>query len=77
VAAGHPADHRRDLPLRRRAETVEFATQYAPRRTGLDTTLLAAAQEAGARVRFGMDVAKLCWDRTGRVAGVQAPGPRQ
>ena len=38
----------------------------------LDTTLLAAAQEAGARVRFGMDVTELCRDRTGRVTGVRA-----
>jgi 2-polyprenyl-6-methoxyphenol hydroxylase-like FAD-dependent oxidoreductase len=73
VAAGTPAVTATTFHYGARAETVELADPlYAPRRTVLDTTLLAAAQEAGARVRVGMDVTELCRDRTGRVTGVRA-----
>jgi flavin-dependent dehydrogenase len=43
---------------------------YAPRRTVLDPVLVEAAREAGARVRFGIDVTGLLRDGTGRVIGV-------
>ena len=73
VDAGTPAVTATTFHYGARAETVELADPlYAPRRTVLDTTLLAAAQEAGARVRVGMDVTELCRDRTGRVTGVRA-----
>jgi flavin-dependent dehydrogenase len=45
---------------------------YAPRRTALDPMLVDAARDAGAEVRFGMTVTRLCRDNTGRVTGVVA-----
>jgi flavin-dependent dehydrogenase len=43
---------------------------YAPRRTVLDALLVDAAEEAGARFRFGWTATDLVRDRAGRVAGV-------
>ena len=43
---------------------------YAPRRTVLDATLVRAAEEAGARFRFGLAVTDLARDSAGRVVGV-------
>jgi flavin-dependent dehydrogenase len=73
VAAGTPPVTATTFHYGDRAETVEFSDPlYAPRRTVLDTVLLAAAQEAGAQARFGVDVTELRRDRTGRVTGVLA-----
>jgi flavin-dependent dehydrogenase len=44
---------------------------YAPRRTVLDEILVAAAEEAGAEVRFGADVRDVTRDARGRVTGVR------
>jgi flavin-dependent dehydrogenase len=43
---------------------------YAPRRTVLDPVLVDAATAAGAEVRFGVTVAGLLRDDTGRVVGI-------
>jgi 2-polyprenyl-6-methoxyphenol hydroxylase-like FAD-dependent oxidoreductase len=43
---------------------------YAPRRTALDVMLVTAAQEAGARFRFGAAMTGLLRDRAGRIIGV-------
>jgi 2-polyprenyl-6-methoxyphenol hydroxylase-like FAD-dependent oxidoreductase len=43
---------------------------YAPRRTVLDALLVDAAEDAGARLRFGLAVTDLARDGTGRVIGV-------
>lgn len=43
---------------------------YAPRRTVLDEIIVAAAEDAGAVVRFGVDVTEVTRDRDGRVTGV-------
>jgi menaquinone-9 beta-reductase len=43
---------------------------YAPRRTRLDRTLIDAAREAGAEVRFGVVVDDLQKHDTGRVVGI-------
>jgi 2-polyprenyl-6-methoxyphenol hydroxylase-like FAD-dependent oxidoreductase len=43
---------------------------YAPRRTVLDALLVDAAEDAGARVRFGLAVTDLARDGSGRVIGV-------
>ncbi|MFP3901979.1 MAG: NAD(P)/FAD-dependent oxidoreductase, partial [Acidimicrobiia bacterium] len=47
-------------------------TIFAPRRTVLDPTILAAAERAGADVLDGTAVEGLLRDRTGRVSGVLA-----
>jgi flavin-dependent dehydrogenase len=46
---------------------------YAPRRTLLDATLVAAAVDAGAQVRHGCAVTGLLRNRSGRVSGVVTP----
>jgi 2-polyprenyl-6-methoxyphenol hydroxylase-like FAD-dependent oxidoreductase len=43
---------------------------YAPRRTVLDAMLVDAAEDAGARFRFGLAVTDLARDGAGRVVGV-------
>jgi 2-polyprenyl-6-methoxyphenol hydroxylase-like FAD-dependent oxidoreductase len=43
---------------------------YAPRRTVLDAILVDAAEDAGARFRFGLAVTDLARDGAGRVVGV-------
>ena len=43
---------------------------YAPRRTVLDAVLVDAAEQAGARVRFGWAAVDLARDAAGRVTGV-------
>jgi 2-polyprenyl-6-methoxyphenol hydroxylase-like FAD-dependent oxidoreductase len=43
---------------------------YAPRRAVLDAVLVDAAEDAGARFRFGATVADLARDSSGRVVGV-------
>jgi flavin-dependent dehydrogenase len=48
---------------------------YAPRRTVLDTLLLDAAEQAGARTRFGATVTDLTRDHAGRVTGVVLHDP--
>ncbi len=48
---------------------------YAPRRTVLDALLVDAAEEAGARFRFGWAVTDLARDRAGRVVGVVLRDP--
>jgi flavin-dependent dehydrogenase len=73
VAAGTPPVNDTTFHYGDRAETIQLAEPlYAPRRTVLDTALLAAAQEAGAQARFGVDVGELCRDASGRVTGVHA-----
>jgi 2-polyprenyl-6-methoxyphenol hydroxylase-like FAD-dependent oxidoreductase len=47
---------------------------YAPRRTVLDAILVGAAEDAGARVRFGSTVTDLARDGAGRVVGVVLRG---
>src|SRR5689334_10665023 len=72
VAAGTPPVTATTFHYGDRAETLQLtAPLYAPRRTVLDSVLLAAAQEAGAQTRFGVDVTELRRDRLGRVTGVQ------
>jgi flavin-dependent dehydrogenase len=44
---------------------------YAPRRTVLDPVLVDAAAAAGAEIRFGVSVADLVRDESGRVVGVR------
>ena len=73
VAAGTPPVTATTFHYGDRSETLQLTEPlYAPRRTVLDTTLLSAAQEAGAQARFGVDVTELCRDPTGRVTGVRA-----
>ncbi len=73
VAAGTPPVTGTTFHYADGTETVELADAlYAPRRTVLDTALLAAAQEAGASARLGVDVTDLVRDRTGRPTGVVA-----
>lgn len=72
VAAGTPGQdrvvfHYGDDPLELELSQV----LYAPRRTVLDPVLVAAAEEAGALVRFGVDVRSVVRGRDGRVAGVR------
>jgi menaquinone-9 beta-reductase len=43
---------------------------YAPRRTVLDEILVAAAEDAGATIRFGVDVSDVTRDGDGHVTGV-------
>jgi 2-polyprenyl-6-methoxyphenol hydroxylase-like FAD-dependent oxidoreductase len=43
---------------------------YAPRRTVLDPILAEAAAAAGAELRYGVTVTRLCHDRAGRVTGI-------
>jgi flavin-dependent dehydrogenase len=50
--------------------TLGVRALYAPRRTVLDPVLADAATHAGAEVRFGVTVAGLLRDRTGRVVGI-------
>jgi flavin-dependent dehydrogenase len=50
--------------------TLGVQALYAPRRTVLDPMLVDAATAAGAEVRFGVDVAGLLRDDTGRVIGI-------
>lgn len=50
---------------------------YAPRRTVLDPLLVAAAEEAGAEVRFGASVQDVLRDGTGRVVGVRLRDERR
>jgi flavin-dependent dehydrogenase len=50
--------------------TVGVEALYAPRRTVLDPVLVHAAVAAGAEVRFGVGVAGLLRDESGRVVGV-------
>ena len=50
--------------------TFGVAELYAPRRTVLDPVLVHAAVTAGAEVRFGVGVAGLLRDDSGRVVGV-------
>jgi flavin-dependent dehydrogenase len=76
VAAGTP-------PVRRvrfdfGADTINVSLRsaagvdalYAPRRTVLDPVLVAAAEAAGARFRFGVTITDLLRDPAGRVTGV-------
>jgi flavin-dependent dehydrogenase len=73
VAAGTPPVTATTFHYGAHTETVQLTDPlYAPRRTVLDSALLAAAQEAGAQTRFGVDVTDLSRDRTGRVTGVRA-----
>jgi flavin-dependent dehydrogenase len=75
VAAGTPAvrrttftygDDRIDISIK---PSHGVDALYAPRRTLLDPTLVRAATEAGAEVRYGTTVTRLLW-RRGRVVGV-------
>ena len=50
--------------------TLGVQALYAPRRTVLDPVLVHAAVAAGAEVRFGVGVAGLLRDDSGRVVGV-------
>jgi flavin-dependent dehydrogenase len=50
--------------------TLGVRALYAPRRTVLDPVLVDAAAAAGADVRFGITVAGLLRDDTGRVVGI-------
>lgn len=72
VVAGTPG-HRR-VTFHYGDEAVDVATKrhlYAPRRTVLDPALVAAAEAAGARFRFGVDVRGLQRDADGTVTGIR------
>jgi 2-polyprenyl-6-methoxyphenol hydroxylase-like FAD-dependent oxidoreductase len=75
VAAGTPAVRRTtlhygdDVRVLEVREKAGVGSLYAPRRTVLDPLLVAAAEEAGAEVRFGARVTGLLRDGR-RVAGV-------
>ena len=76
VATGAPPVRR--VTFHYGAESVPVALRpsagvdalYAPRRTVLDALLVDAAEEAGARFRFGSAVTDLARDGAGRVVGV-------
>jgi flavin-dependent dehydrogenase len=77
-AAGTPPIRRTVVRYGDREEVVELApirhcdALYAPRRTVLDPLLVAAAEQAGAEVRFGVRVTGLLRSPDGRVVGVSA-----
>jgi 2-polyprenyl-6-methoxyphenol hydroxylase-like FAD-dependent oxidoreductase len=75
IAAGTPAVRRATFHCNGDTNTVAIAPAhgtdalYAPRRTVLDPLLVDAARYAGADVRYGVRIADLCRDRSGRVTG--------
>jgi menaquinone-9 beta-reductase len=78
VAAGTPGQdhvvfHYGDDPVR----LAVSRRLYAPRRTVLDPLLVAAAERAGARFEFGVDVVGLLRDARGTVTGVRARRGRE
>lgn len=71
-AQGTPAVHRVVFHYGDAPVTVEVTDAlYAPRRTVLDPILVAAASEAGAEFRFGVNVRGVLRDETGGVLGVR------
>lgn len=72
VGSGTPGQDR--VVFHYGADRVELALSrqlYAPRRTVLDPLLVTAAEQAGATVRFGVDVRGLLRGSDGRVVGVR------
>lgn len=75
VAASTPPVHRVTFDYGGAPVVVDVDQPlYAPRRTVLDRILVDAAREAGADVRFGVDVTGLRVDVTGRVTGIDTRG---
>ena len=73
IAAGTPPVHRVTFDYGGAPVVVDVpAPLYAPRRTVLDRVLVDAAREAGADVRFGVNVTGVRVDPEGRVTGVSA-----
>jgi flavin-dependent dehydrogenase len=76
VEAGTPPvrqtsfDYGTDLVTVSLKPTLGVRALYAPRRTVLDPVLVDAAAAAGAEIRFGVSVAGLLRDGTGRVVGI-------
>jgi len=76
VEAGTPPVHRTRFDYGSDSVTVTIKSTlgvqalYAPRRTVLDPVLVDAAAAAGAEVRFGVSVAGLLRDGSGRVVGI-------
>jgi 2-polyprenyl-6-methoxyphenol hydroxylase-like FAD-dependent oxidoreductase len=80
-AAGTPPVHRTVVRYGDTDEVVDLKpiphcdALYAPRRTVLDELLVAAAERAGAEVRFGVRVTGLVRADDGRVVGARVRGP--
>lgn len=73
VAEGTPPVHRVTFDYGGAPVVIDVpAPLYAPRRTVLDRVLVDAAREAGADVRFGVDVRGVRFDGEGSVRGVSA-----
>jgi 2-polyprenyl-6-methoxyphenol hydroxylase-like FAD-dependent oxidoreductase len=73
IAAATPPVHRVTFDYGGAPVVVDIpAALYAPRRTVLDRVLVDAAREAGADVRFGVNVTGVRMDAKGRVTGVSA-----
>lgn len=73
VAAGTPPVHRVTFDYGGAPVVIDVDHPlYAPRRTVLDRMLVDAAREAGAQVRFGVDVIGVRTDGEGRVTGIEA-----
>lgn len=73
VAEGTPPVHRVTFDYGGAPVVIDIPTPlYAPRRTVLDRVLVDAARQAGADVRFGVDVTGVRFDGEGRVRGVSA-----
>lgn len=72
VAAGTPPVHRVTFRYGQRVVPIDVAAPlYAPRRTVLDRILVTAAEQAGARFRFGVRIQDVLRDPRGRVIGVR------
>jgi 2-polyprenyl-6-methoxyphenol hydroxylase-like FAD-dependent oxidoreductase len=72
IAAGTPGlDHVVFHYGAREVRLETSTTLYAPRRTVLDPLLVAAAERAGAELRFGTDVRGLLHGDDGRIVGVR------
>jgi flavin-dependent dehydrogenase len=77
VATGVTPVHRVTFHYGDEPVAVEIAEPlYAPRRIVLDEILIAAAEEAGAEIRFGVDVRAVTRDAHGRVTGVRGRDER-
>jgi 2-polyprenyl-6-methoxyphenol hydroxylase-like FAD-dependent oxidoreductase len=76
IAAGTPPVKQTTFHYGEVTETVAVKPKagvpalFAPRRTVLDTILVEAASDAGVDTRFGVSVAELMRDETGRVTGI-------
>ena len=78
VAAGTPPVHSTTFSYRAQDVTVPIEPKfgvsalYAPRRALLDRTLVDAAADSGAEVRYGVRVDDVIFDDRGRVRGITA-----